>query len=202
MMLSRYVICVKRSYRVLRVGLALAGVLTVTMTTVAFAQPADAHGACHATRTHHCPVVHHSSRAKTTSSSGISAWAPVPGHPTYTAQDFAGDPNHRYFGVCTWWASNNDKPEGILGNAKDWTSNAKARGYPTGETPVIGATVVFQPGVEGASALGHVGHVEEVLNGGWFVISEMNFYWNGGGWGRVDYRYIQMEPGVSFVYQE
>ena len=72
----------------------------------------------------------------------------MPGHPTYTAQDFAGDPDHRYFGVCTWWAWNNDKPEGILGNGKDWTRNAKARGYPTGETPVIGATVVFQPGVE------------------------------------------------------
>jgi surface antigen len=114
--------------------------------------------------------------------------------------DFAGDPNHRYFGVCTWWAWYNQQSEGILGNGKDWTRNAKARGYPTGETPVVGATVVFQPGVEGASALGHVGHVEEVLTGGWFVISEMNFYWNGGGWGRVDYRYVQMEPGVSFVY--
>ena len=75
MTLSRYVICVTRSYRVLRVGLALAGVLTVTMTTVAFAQPADAHGACHATRTHHCPVVHHSSWDQIDGQLGISASA-------------------------------------------------------------------------------------------------------------------------------
>jgi len=35
---------------------------------------------------------------------------------------------------------------------------------------------------------------------GWFLISEMNFYWNGGGWGRVDYRYAHSGWGVSFIY--
>ena len=63
-----------------------------------------------------------------------------------------------------------------------------------------GATVVFQPGVEGAGGAGHVAHVEAVYPGGWFLISEMNFYWNGGGWGRVDYRFAYARSGVSFIY--
>ena len=36
--------------------------------------------------------------------------------------------------------------------------------------------------------------------GGWFLISEMNFYWNGGGWGRVDYRLAHTGWGVQFIY--
>jgi surface antigen len=88
----------------------------------------------------------------------------------------------------------------MLGNAKYWPAHARALGYPTGSVPQVGATAVFQPRVQGASAIGHVGHVEEVYDNGWFMISEMNFYWNGGGWGKVDYRYVQMGSGVSFVY--
>ena len=38
------------------------------------------------------------------------------------------------------------------------------------------------------------------MPGGWFLISEMNFYWNGGGWGRVDYRFAHSGPGVYFIY--
>ena len=49
--------------------------------------------------------------------------------------------------------------------------------------PAVGATVVFQPHVQGASSAGHVGHVEKVYGNGWFLISEMAFYWNGGGFG-------------------
>jgi hypothetical protein len=32
------------------------------------------------------------------------------------------------------------------------------------------------------------------------LISEMNFYFNGGGWGRVSYRYAHSGAGVAFVY--
>ncbi len=67
-------------------------------------------------------------------------------------------------------------------------------------SPAVGATAVFQPGVEGAGGGGHAGHVEEVLGGGWFVISEMNFSWNGGGWGHVDWRFVYVRSGVSFIY--
>ncbi|HEU0026038.1 MAG TPA: CHAP domain-containing protein [Ktedonobacterales bacterium] len=134
---------------------------------------------------------------------GIGPWTPVPGHPSYGMSDFAGDPYSSMFGVCTWWAwyTRQDEPQlGQLGMAYQWIANARARGMRTGYTPAVGATVVFQPGVQGASGSGHVGHVVQILSGGWFVISEMNFYWNGGGWGRVDYRYVHTGSGVAFIY--
>ena len=84
--------------------------------------------------------------------------------------------------------------------ATQWPAEARAHGLAVGSTPVAGATVVFQPGVEGAGGGGHAAHVEWVIGNGWFVISEMNFYWNGGGWGRVDYRYAHTGGGVSFIY--
>jgi hypothetical protein len=28
----------------------------------------------------------------------------------------------------------------------------------------------------------------------------MNFHWNGGGWGRVSYRFAYARSGVSFIY--
>jgi surface antigen len=192
-------------------------VLTLSVATVSLGQPAEAHAlTCHNRAGHvvRCATRRTKRRrsggagtphkVSSTASAGgngeIGPWTPVPGHPSYTMHDFAGDPNARYFGVCTWWAWYKHQDEGILGNAKDWPANARARGYATGTTPQVGATAVFQPGVQGASALGHVGHVEQVFDNGWFVISEMNFYWNGGGWGKVDYRYVHDGPGVSFVY--
>jgi len=214
--LSGYVRSLTRPSRVIRACLALAGVLTLSVATVSLSQPAEArsltcqHRSGHAV---HCTTRHtrhksggvgrrqqSSPKAAGGGGGGIGPWNPVPGHPTYTMHDFAGDPYSRYFGVCTWWAWYKHQDEGMLGNARDWPAHARALGYATGTTPQVGATAVFQPGVQGASALGHVGHVEELLDNGWFVISEMNFYWNGGGWGRVDYRYVHVAPGVSFVY--
>jgi surface antigen len=87
-----------------------------------------------------------------------------------------------------------------LGGASQWAWNASRYGLRTGTTPVAGATAVFQPGVEGAGGGGHVAHVESVLGGGWFIVSEMNFGLNGGGWGRIDWRYAYAAPGVSFIY--
>jgi surface antigen len=130
------------------------------------------------------------------------AWTPVPGHPSYSMSDFAGDPWSQYFGVCTWyaWYRHQNEPLMRLGNAAQWPSTAPSHGLRVGSTPAVGATVVFQPGVEGAGGGGHAAHVEAVLGGGWFIISEMNFYWNNGGWGRVDWRYAYVAPGVSFIY--
>ena len=138
-----------------------------------------------------------------TSAGGVSAWTPVPGHPTYSMSDFAGDPHSSEFGVCTWWAwyARRDEPQlGTLGMATNWISNARALGMSVGSTPAVGATAVFAPGVQGAGSGGHVGHVEQLLGGGWFILSEMNFYWNGGGWGRVDFRYVHVGSGVQFIY--
>jgi surface antigen len=124
----------------------------------------------------------------------------VPGH-----YSFAVSANGYYsvaFGQCTWWAQWKRQDENFqqIGNAMYWASGAAARGYRVGTVPAVGSTVVFQPGVQGASGAGHVAHVEAVYPDGWFLISEMNFYWNGGGWGRVDYRFAHMGPGVQFIY--
>lgn len=136
------------------------------------------------------------------SSGGYNPWAPVPGHPTYRMYDFAGDPYASSFGVCTWyaWYRHQSEPLASFGSAINWISAARSHGLSVGTQPVAGATVVFSPGVEGAGGTGHVGHVEQVLGGGWFIISEMNFYWNGGGWGKVDYRYAYVRSGVNFIY--
>ncbi len=135
--------------------------------------------------------------------SGVpGAWTPVPGHPSYGMSDFAGDPWSQYFGYCTWyaWYRHQNEPLLRLGNASQWPWAAPSHGLRVGSTPVAGATVVFQPGVEGAGGGGHAAHVEAVLGGGWFIMSEMNFSWNGGGWGRVDWRYAYAGSGVSFIY--
>ena len=135
-------------------------------------------------------------------SGGYNPWSPVPGHPTYRMGDFAGDPYSSSFGVCTWyaWYRHQSEPLASFGPAINWVSGARAHGLSVGYQPAVGATVVFSPGVEGAGGTGHVGHVEAVLGGGWFMMSEMNFYWNGGGWGKVDYRYAYVRSGVTFIY--
>lgn len=132
------------------------------------------------------------------------SWAFTP-PPGYYSFGVTLPPNNYYwwaFGQCTWWAQNMRQDENLrhMGNAQYWASSAAARGYSVGSTPVAGATVVFQPGAQGAGGAGHVAHVEKVYPDGWFLISEMNFYWNGGGWGRVDYRYAHSGWGVSFIY--
>ena len=130
------------------------------------------------------------------------AYMYVPGHPSFGVSR----PSNGYywwaFGQCTWWAQYKRQDENLrhMGNAQYWAGGAASRGYRVGRTPVKGATVVFQPGVEGAGGAGHVAHVEAVYPGGWFLISEMNFYWNGGGWGRVSYRFAYARSGVSFIY--
>ncbi len=151
------------------------------------------------------PVVQPAAQTGTfyTSAGSIGQWTPVPGHSTYSMSDFAGDPHSSEFGVCTWWAwyMRRDEPQlGTLGMADNWINAARADGMSVGYAPAVGATVVFQPGVQGAGGSGHVAHVEQLLGGGWFIISEMNFYWNGGGWARVDYRYVHAGSGVEFIY--
>lgn len=131
---------------------------------------------------------------------GISQWAKPAGYNAYAMSSHGWYTS--YFGWCTWYASyrRQDEPLMQLGNAAAWAWNAPHHGLRTGTSPAVGATVVFQPYVQGASSGGHVGHVEKVYNNGWFLISEMSFYWNGGGWGRVSYRYVHTGSGVSFIY--
>lgn len=131
---------------------------------------------------------------------GIGQWVRPAGYYAYSMTSHGWYPS--YFGWCTWYASYRRQSEPLmqLGNAAAWAWNAPRHGLATGTRPAVGATVVFQPGVQGASGAGHVGHVERVYSNGWFLISEMAFFWNGGGWGRVSYRYVHTGPGVSFIY--
>jgi surface antigen len=120
------------------------------------------------------------------------------------ATAYSAKPANTYpWGQCTWGAAQlaRDNVMG-LGNARDWLWNAQRRGMATGYTPRIGATVVYQPYVQGASWLGHVAHVVSVLGGGRFVVEEMNYQEGGGvgGFGRWSYRTSWTGAGVSFIY--
>ena len=99
------------------------------------------------------------------------------------------------WGQCTWYvASRRDVTWG--GNA--WTWYRAAAGIrPEGHVPVQGAIAVFAIGW-----LGHVAYVEHVNPDGSFLVSEMNYYTYGGGWGIVDRRTIPANDGtiLGFIY--
>src|SRR5690242_7875099 len=69
----------------------------------------------------------------------------------------AKGPNQYPWGSCTWLAEDRATRDlNGLGNAKDWAAHARARGLSVSSRARVGATVVFAPGVQGASSLGHV----------------------------------------------
>jgi hypothetical protein len=59
-------------------------------------------------------------------------------------------------------------------DARYWPSNARRAGISTGHAPRAHALMVFQPGVLGAGASGHIAYVQRVDRNGSFVISEMH----------------------------
>ncbi len=61
-----------------------------------------------------------------------------------------------------------------LGNAADWLSNARAKGFQTSSTPAPGEVVVYGAG-GGYSAFGHVGVVAGVNPDGTFQVVEQNY---------------------------
>jgi hypothetical protein len=97
-----------------------------------------------------------------------------------------------YFGECNWWVEvvRPDEP------GMPFASN-----FAHMSTPRVGGTVYYYPGVDGAGSTGHYGHIESVSpNGQWLLTSEMNFYWRGGGFGMVVYRYVQVTGGMYFIW--
>ena len=128
-------------------------------------------------------------------------WVIPVGFNSFAVQDYYGDPWIGAFGQCTWWAHHKRPDENFIGfgDAWNWANAALSKGMTITRTPLPNATVVFAPGTQGALGLGHVAHVEQILSDGWVLISEMNFFWNGGGYARVDYRYISPGPGVWFI---
>jgi surface antigen len=99
------------------------------------------------------------------------------------------------YGQCTWYVASR-RDVGWGGNAVDWWWSA-AHLRPEGHVAVQGAIVVFRIGW-----VGHVGYVESVNADGSYVISEMNYYYGYGGWGRVDHRpVVANDPTViGFIY--
>lgn len=90
--------------------------------------------------------------------------------------------------TCSWWAREVSVSYGL------------GRGV-AHSTPRVGAAIHYAPGVLGASSDGHYGHVVAVYTNGWVLSSEMNFYWRGGGAGRVIFRFIPVHTGgVSYIY--
>lgn len=65
--------------------------------------------------------------------------------------------------------------------------------------PMARSAVHIPPGMEGASSAGHWAYVIAV-RGRWALISEENMYWRGGGYNRVTYRYLLLEPGMLYYY--
>jgi len=99
------------------------------------------------------------------------------------------------YGQCTYYVASK---RGVTWDGDAWTWWYNARGIrPEGHAPVAGAIVVFDTGWAG-----HVALVKHVNADGSYVISEMNYYGNGGGWGRVDQRVISAsDPTVlGFIY--
>ena len=87
------------------------------------------------------------------------------------------------YGQCTYYAALRRNIS--WGGNAGWWFNAANGIRPEGHVAVAGALVVFHTGW-----FGHVAYVENVNPDGSFVISEMNYYGDGGGWGRVDHRTI------------
>ena len=83
-------------------------------------------------------------------------------------------------GFCTWyaaikspWMFDANGNRGFGGNARNWYSNAKAAGYKVGQTPRVGAIIVYSAL---RSSAGHVGIVREYHPDQWkMVVEDMNY---------------------------
>jgi hypothetical protein len=96
------------------------------------------------------------------------------------------------FGYCNWWV------QALHPNQPDILSGTE---YTRTSAPVAGAAVWFNPNVQGAGSDGHWAQAVAVSSDGyWVLITEMNFSWRGGGFGRVDFRYIHVGAGVYFIH--
>jgi len=123
----------------------------------------------------------------------ISQWSVPPGCYSYiyipNPANYVSRPG---FGWCNWWVRVTHP------NHPDITENTA---YPRSLVPAVGAPIFFDGGEQGADPAGHWAVTVAVSpDHYWVLISEMNFAWRGGGFGRIDYRYIHVSPHVHFVY--
>ncbi len=96
------------------------------------------------------------------------------------------------FGYCNWW---------VLALHPNQQDILYGKEYTRSSTAIPGAAVWFSPNVQGAGSDGHWAQAVAVSpDGYWVLITEMNFSWRGGGFGRVDFRYIHVGAGVVFIH--
>jgi hypothetical protein len=106
-------------------------------------------------------------------------------------------------GNCTWYAYERFRGESgtypaLTGDAHYWDNSARATGWGVVLDAMSRTIVVFEPGVQGASGLGHVAWVNVVQSrsdGRWIHITEMNY----NGLGRMNSRWVKDVPGMSYV---
>lgn len=113
------------------------------------------------------------------------------------------------YGQCTWWANERYAelhngayvPWTWNSDAWQWTDRALDFHWQVVERPSVGDIIDLQPDVQGASRLGHVGVVEQILANGNVLASSMN-------WGltvqqQASVSYAQFVPGsgVTFIRQ-
>lgn len=106
------------------------------------------------------------------------------------------------YGYCTYYAAARraemGRPiPGSWGNASSWAWFAAKDGFSVGSVPKVGA---IMQSLGGYGGLGHVAIVEEVKANGDIVITEMNGYRFGGGWGRVGRGTIPKSQTYGFNY--
>lgn len=117
-------------------------------------------------------------------------------NPVYAAQ--AG--NRYSYGYCTWYAYNRraqlGRPIGSFwGNASSWAYAAGSAGYGVSRgNPGVGDII------QNGGGAGHVGVVEEVRADGSILVSDMNWYGNGGGWARISYRTLDAGAAANYNY--
>jgi peptidoglycan DL-endopeptidase LytE len=109
----------------------------------------------------------------------------------------ASEEDHFPWGWCTWYvAQRRDVPWN--GDARTWLASARELGWPTGQTPQVGAIMVTNE----SYWYGHVTYVEKVNPDGSWLVSEMNYQ----GFGVVDFRTIRPSqvpkqvPVLGFIY--
>lgn len=96
------------------------------------------------------------------------------------------------FGWCNWAA------EASHTNYPGYMALSLAKHY---GAPRLGAVVWFSPFDQGASSDGHWANLVAIGPNGWGLVEEMNFYYRGGGWAKIDFRFIRMyQAGTAYLY--
>ncbi|GER87744.1 hypothetical protein KDW_19060 [Dictyobacter vulcani] len=132
----------------------------------------------------------------------VAKGGPTGNHPVVVGA-IHGKGNPFPAGVCTWWASQRYyQLHGIFvpwttnANAYQWTARARDFRWRVSATPSVGAIISLQPGVQGASAFGHVAVVESVKGNGHVIASNLNW---GPDYSRITNVEFRPGPGVSFI---